>query len=326
MQQATRDHIGGVRAYELPQELRGTYHRAYRLEWLTVAYLISVGIVMYLAMGSSAAMKAAWVEDVVSIFPAGAFLIASHFYCKPSTTQYPYGYQKAFTVAFVGGSLALLVLGLYVLFDSLMSLVRREHPTIGSINLFGEELWMGWIMLLALFYSFLPAIIIGRKKLPLAEKLHEKVLFVDSQAQKADWLTAAAGMLGIIGVGFGLWWTDGVAAIVISLNIVFDGVSRTRDSMKDLLEELPMTFDNKEIHPVVGKVADLCLSKAWIKDVRIRMREHGMVFFGDVMVTPQSDENLTRNVEQLRDEVLNLDWKIQDIVISPMTSLPKKDT
>ena len=26
--------------------------------------------------------------------------------------------------------------------------------------------------------------------------------------QKADWMTGVAGIVGIIGVGFGFWWAD----------------------------------------------------------------------------------------------------------------------
>ena len=71
------------------------------------------------------------------------------------------------------------------------------------VLIFRYVIWMGWLMILALLYSFIPAMILGRKKLPFAERLHIKVLLVDSQAQKADWMTAAATIVGIIGIGFG---------------------------------------------------------------------------------------------------------------------------
>ena len=63
-------HIGRAKNASLPAELRGDYHKAVRLEWITVTYLVSVAVVMYLATGSSQAMQAAWIEDVVSIFPS----------------------------------------------------------------------------------------------------------------------------------------------------------------------------------------------------------------------------------------------------------------
>lgn len=311
-------NIGRAQSREIPEHLSVQYKRAIKLEWLTVVYLATVVVVMYLAMGSSAAMKAAWVEDAVSLFPSIAFLCASAVAGKAATARKPYGYHKAFTVAFVVGSVALLVLGLYILIDSSLSLIKKEHPTIGSASLFGQEIWMGWLMILALLYSFIPAVILGQVKLPLASELHEKVLYVDSEAQKADWMTAGAGILGIVGVGFGLWWADSVAAVIISLSIVKDGVFRTRDCVQDLMEELPMTFDNKEFHPLVDEVVRSSLAEYWVKDVRVRMREHGMVFFGEVAVIPESEENLVQNIKSLFEKIQALDWKVYDIVVHPV--------
>lgn len=308
--------------HELPSSLQPTFKKAKKLEWITVAYLVSVGVVMFLAMQSSQAMKAAWIEDVVSLFPSIAFLIAARFYNKAPDKDYPYGYHKAFTVAFAGGSLALLILGLYVLYGSVMSLIRGEHPTIGSVVIFGHMIWMGWLMILALLYSFIPAMILGRKKLPFAKKLHIKVLFVDSQAQKADWMTAGAAIVGIIGIGFGLWWADAVAAIFISLSVVNDGISRSRDAMKDLMEEMPKTYDNKNIHPVVKELHALASKQEWVKKAQVRMREHGMVFFGDIYIIPVSEEQLMDNIDELVKKAKSLDWKIEDLVVHPVRSFP----
>ncbi len=310
--------IGHAVSVTIPDDLQADYRQAIRLEWITVFYLASVAVVMYLASGNSKAMEAAWIEDVVGIFPAIAFLVASKIHGKPATDRFPYGFQKAFTVAFVGAAIALLVLGLYAFVTSLIALIKAEHPSIGTFPLFGKEHWLGWLMLAALMYSCIPAIILGRLKLPLAKRLHEKVLFVDSHAQKADWLTAAGGMVGVIGIGFGIWWLDSVVAIAISSSIVYDGITRTRDSMKDLLEEMPMTTDNKNIHPLVNDVIRTCLECEWVSDVRVRLRESGMVFVGDVLVIPKQKDNLIHRAAQLREDLMAIDWKIADIVISPV--------
>ena len=79
-------------------------------------------------------------------------------------------------------------------------------------------------MELALLYSAVPAI--GRMK--LARELHDKVLFADAKINKADWLTAVAGMAGVLGIGLRLWWADAAAAAVISIDIVHDGFANLR--------------------------------------------------------------------------------------------------
>ena len=98
----------------------------------------------------------------------------------------------------------------------------------------------------------------------------------------------------------------------------YDGFSRTRDSVKDLMEGLPKTYDNKHIHPLVNRVIDTCLKQDWVKDVRVRMREHGMVFFGDIVVIPTDEKDLIERIQALDKELEDLDWKIKDVVVSPV--------
>ena len=62
-------------SFELPDHLKPKFSKAKKLEWITLVYLITVVVVMYLVMGSSQAMKTAWLEDLLSLVPSIAFLI-----------------------------------------------------------------------------------------------------------------------------------------------------------------------------------------------------------------------------------------------------------
>lgn len=310
--------------YELPADLQKQFEKAKKLEWLTLAYLMSVIVVMYLAMSSSQAMKAAWLEDLLSMVPATCFLVASRLYNKNPNKMFPYGYHRVFSIAFQLGAFALLGMGLYIFYDSLISLLRAEHPTIGSITLFGQDYWMGWIMLLALTWSAVPAVILGRKKLPYSRHLHNKILSTDANAQKADWETAAAAMLGIIGLGFGLWWADSVAALFISLSVIKDGYTRIGSSVKDLIDQIPTHVENEEVHPLVRKTYDYFKGLEWVEDVRIRMREAGEIFFAEAFVVPKNTDNLLENIEAAYYGAKELDWKLHDITINPVRSLKEQ--
>lgn len=97
--------------------------------------------------------------------------------------------------------------------------IRQEHPSIGHFQLFDWQypIWAGWVMIAALLYSIIPPVILGRMKLPLARALHESTLYADASMNKADWITSAAAIVGVLGIGLGLWWADAVAAAVISV-------------------------------------------------------------------------------------------------------------
>ena len=61
--------MGRARSAELPPELQQTLRKARRLEWLTIAYLVSAVVLLALVLGSSQAMKTAWIEDLLRLIP-----------------------------------------------------------------------------------------------------------------------------------------------------------------------------------------------------------------------------------------------------------------
>jgi divalent metal cation (Fe/Co/Zn/Cd) transporter len=216
-------------------------------------------------------------------------------------------------------------MGLYAFIDSVMALVKMEHPTIAHKEIFGYNIWFGWVMILALLYSFIPAMILGRKKLPMAKKLHNKLLYVDADAQKADWMTAAAAIVGIIGIGFGLWWADAVAAIFISVSILKDGIIRSSDAITDFLGQIPTTIKKQEFHRLNKAVIELLEKEDWIKDFRIRLREEGEIFLGEAFVIAYSSDNLVEKITKCSKNLQDLDWKIYKIVIQPVHDFKVKD-
>lgn len=272
--------------YELPPAKEAMLRRASRLEWVTIVFLISITIVMYLTMGSSQAMKAAWIEDVLSLIPPIVFLIAVRVRKKPPDERFPYGYHRVVLLAFLVAAVSILILGLYLLYDAAHSLVTRQHPTIGHFTLFDHtwEIWAGWVMIATLVYSMIPPIVLGRMKLPLARELHEKTLHADASMNKADWLTSGAAILGILGIGLGFWWADSVAAGVIAIDVLKDGVINVKNAMADLMDHRPTSVDSGEPLPIGEHVRSYCLSQPGVRDAQVRLREEGHLFSGEVFV------------------------------------------
>src|SRR5690606_30321614 len=76
MRERRRTHFGDT---ELPEHLQSALRRARRLEWFTLAFVASAVVLVYLVMGGSQAMKAAWLEDMLSLIPPIAFLVGARF-------------------------------------------------------------------------------------------------------------------------------------------------------------------------------------------------------------------------------------------------------
>ena len=170
---------------ELPPDKARVYRAAVRIEWLTIAYMVSAVVLLYLTLGSSQAMKAAWWEDLLGLLPPIAFLLSNRFRDRDPSPRFPYGYHRATSLAYLSAALALFALGGYILYDSVAKLARFEHPPIGMVSPLGlGPVWLGWLMIAALAWSAIPAMLLGRAKLPLAAELHDKVLYADAKMNR----------------------------------------------------------------------------------------------------------------------------------------------
>ncbi len=258
---------------QLPSDIHAAMQRAERLAWISIAFLISIIMAMAVVMGGSQAMRTAWIEDMLSLLPPVVFLIAIKLEKRPATETFPFGFYRVNSLAFLIAAGALTTMGALLLYEAASTLIMREHPTIGSFQFFGREIWLGWAMIGVLVYSVIPPVILGRLKKPVAAKIADKVLHTDALMNAADWHTGLAGILGILGVGFGYWWADALAAGFISFSILTDGLKSMRTSVVELIDGAPRQMDSGAIDPLVNRVT--ARLKAEYGDVNVQVRETG---------------------------------------------------
>ncbi|HWD99597.1 MAG TPA: cation transporter [Bryobacteraceae bacterium] len=309
------------RAYCLPPDKQSTLARARRVEWLFIAFLGSIVVIMALVMGSSQTMKAMWVEDTLSLVPSFSFLIGIHFRNKSPDEAFPYGYRRTVLVGFMCGAVTLFGFGLFLLGDSIVKLIAGEHPTVQTVDLFGRRVWLGWLMLGALVYSVIPPMALGRMKAPLARELHDKSLHVSAELNKGDWLSGMAGIAGILGIAFGLWWMDSAAAAFISFEIIKDGWSNLRNSVAQLMNKRPSDIDTKQEDPAIDKLQEALEKLAWVRHARVRLREDGDVLTGEAFIEPCEDHDLLERMAEARALVSSVDWRLHDISMVPVRSV-----
>ncbi len=308
--------------YRLPEDKAPAMRRARRLEWATLGFMASIVAVVGWTMGSSQAMKAAWIEDLLSLVPPLAFLVAARYQDRPPNPKFPYGYRRAMSISFLIAATALLAFGAFILVDSVLSLAKAEHPVLGTLEILGVEVWAGWPMIGALAYSMVPPMLLGRLKLPLARELHEKTLHADAAMNKADWLTGGAGILGVLGIGIGWWWADAVAAGVISFEITRDGIGNLKSVIEDLMDRRPMTVDRKEVDRLPDRARQELEKLPWVERAAIRLREEGQVLVGEAFVVPSDASDLPQKLVRASEHVQALHWRLHEIVITAVPSLP----
>jgi divalent metal cation (Fe/Co/Zn/Cd) transporter len=243
---------------------------------------------MGLAMGGSQTMKTAWVEDTLGLIPPIVFLIAVRFERRKPSRLFPFGFDRVHSLSFLIAAVALALVGASLLWDAGSSLYAREHATVASVHILGRDLWLGWIMLAAQIYSIIPPYLIARKELPLSKILQDEVLHTDALMNKANWLTGAAGLFGIIGLGLGWWWADSTAAAIISIDIIHDGWRALKIATAELVDGAPRGLGEPDMDSEARQLIERLESR--YPDASIRVRETGRYLHAEV-------RGATRDVE-----------------------------
>ena len=279
---------------------------------------------MYAAMGGSQAMQTALIEDVLSLVPPIAFLVASRFRRKGADAEYITGRERAFDVNFLISAVALTGVGLALVYDSLHTLLTATRPVVGAVVVAGHVVWQGWIMMAALAVSAVPPVILGRRKLELARQLQLKPLHTDADVGKADWMTALAGIVGVAGIGFGLWWADAAAALVIAGSVLHDGATNLRGAVRDLHDARPQQLDRSEPDPLPDRLCTRIAALPWVEGCAVRLHEEGLHVSG--LVTLHNRTLTAAQVEQVRAAARAVDWRLDQIDVSIDPTTDRQDS
>ncbi len=307
-----------------PDEQRRALRKAVRWQIFTIGYTVCTITAVAFVLGNSQAMKTAWIEDMLSLIPQVSFLIALVFIRRKPTRDHPYGWHRAMGVGHLVAGVALFAVGSSLAFEAVSGLVLAERPTIGTVVLFGETVWLGWLMVAVMALIVIgPVFFYGPAKSKLAPVLHNKLLFADADMAKADWQTNAASIVGVLGVGLGVWWLDGAAALFISLGIIWDGVRNTGAAVRDLMDQRARRYDGKVAHPLGREILDYLREQDWIEDAAIRMRDQGQVFHVEAFVRPRDEQLSLDRIGEVSEGISALDWKIHDVVVVPTDPLPE---
>src|SRR5699024_5959338 len=121
------------------------------------------------------------------------------------------------------------------------------------------------------------------------------------------------------------WWADAVAALFISGSILHDGVRNMRVAIGALMDARAETYDGEDPHPLVPTIDKRLEFVPWVATARSRVRDQGHVFHVESFVVPvEGYEPRLAVLAAARREVVELDWKVEDMVLSPVERLPEQ--
>ena len=79
--------------------------------------------------------------------------------------------------------------------------------------------------------------------------------------------------------------------------------------------------DSAHTHPLVAEVDAVLRGCGWVSDARSRVRDMGHVLHVESFVVPRGSAALTADVEAAAAAIRALDWKLDDVVIMPVSRI-----
>jgi divalent metal cation (Fe/Co/Zn/Cd) transporter len=195
--------------WERPRLLR----RGLWLEYLTVGWNIAEGVIAVLAgvVAGSPALIGFGVDSFVESVSGGVLIWRLRSELGGNDDDGAVELLEHRAQRLVG--IAFLLLAAYVTFEAIRTLVAQEKPDASPVGLALTALSIAVMLWLA------------RAKRETGEALGSRALIADSKQTYACWYLSVAALTGLVlNAVFGLWWADPVAALVIAVFLVREGI------------------------------------------------------------------------------------------------------
>jgi hypothetical protein len=191
--------------------------QAAQLELSSFGCLGFLAAVLHLVLGSSVAVRMAWLQALFSSILPAVFLATVSVKGFGLPRDFLGNHRRIREAIFRGALLMLAMSGLFLMLESFNKLAQGTHPTIGTVWICQRPVWLGWMMLLALGTNTGVQFLLDRLKRPLAAQLPG--LAVEAGIHRLGWMTSLTAEIGLTGLLWGWWWADSVAGACISLAV-----------------------------------------------------------------------------------------------------------
>lgn len=254
-------------------------HDHYKIGQRSVLSIIIVNAALFLMkllsgiFGKSQALIADSFHTLSDVLTSIAVLVGFKYASTPADPHHPYGHGKAESVAAKIVSLALIVLGGKVLYDSTRILVLQDFHRPHQITL--------WVALLSIVIKELQF----RYALKYGKEIQSTSLIADAWHHRSDAISSIAALIGIAGARMGFETLDPIAGIVVGIFVVKIGFGIFHTAFDELLDSaLP--------EEITGRIKKFAIETEGVKRVTVlKARKLGLDIFVDMTI--EVDKNYT---------------------------------
>ena len=193
--------------------------------------------------GHSDAVFADGVESACDFVAILSTMIALKMGRLPFDEKHPYGHGRAESLSALMVSVVIIATGVWILVDSIYSIINREFQS------------PGWIAVFAAFITILIKEWLYRYTHKTATKLESPSLLAVAEDHRKDAITSVSTLVGVVGAFFGFGIMDPLAAGLTAFFILHIGYKTFRGAAHDLMDgnvpqnyiaELTILADNVE--------------------------------------------------------------------------------
>jgi len=158
-------------------------------------------------LAGSEALKADGLNNATDIAASVALLIGLRWARKPADRDHAYGHWRAETLASLVASFIMMAVGLQVLVQAGMKMVRGGESAPDS-----AAAWVGTLCAAAMYGVY-------RYNKRLAAQVNSQAVQAAAKDNLSDALVSVGAVIGIVGARLGLPWLDPLAAVAVGLVI-----------------------------------------------------------------------------------------------------------
>lgn len=268
-----------------------------------VAYILVSAMKLIVGnLANSEALRADGLNNFTDILASIAVLIGLRIAQKPADEEHRYGHWKAENVASLVTSFIMLLVGLQVLYSSILSVVHKntEAPdmTAAIIGILSAIIMYG-------VYFF-------NKR--LSEEVKSPGLLAAAKDNRSDAWTSIGTAIAVFAASFNLGWLDSTAAIVVALLILKTAI----DIFKESVFSLSDGFDQTQLdqyNEVISQIKQVQVVKS------IKGRSYGANIYLDITVTmkPELTVKESHDVADQIEELLQKEFHVfeTDVHVEP---------
>lgn len=282
-------------------------NKLYQIRKITVIgaiinIILSVSKILVGYLSFSQALIADGIHSLSDLISDGAVLIGSKYWGDEPDKKHPYGHGRIETLVTLGIGIALAVVAIGMIRESLLAIneVRANTP--------------GVLALVVALVSVLSKEIIYRWTIKVGKKVNSRALIANAWHHRTDAFSSIPVAVAVIGIWIfpQLTYLDNIAAILVSLMLIKAAWDIASPCISEIMEE----HDYNEID---NKVVQITESMPNIYDAHnIKTRRVGMLIFVEMHILVDGNMTVSSShqlADKIEEELKKMNNQIYEVTI-----------